>query len=156
MKSSRYTPNLKEYIGQCELNYIRLKQLLPLLKEQDERVFGVCQGDSDESKRVRCQVIERSPYTTTVTLTQESNLTDWMPEPSIKVRLYHDARMAEVLAFQKNHYIQSSYSYPNNKMYHRDEKEQHNQFLGEWLKFCLAHGFDEVDIDGLFAFSSSS
>ena len=57
------------------------------------------------------------------------------------MRLYHDARMAEVCVSQQISRLQSSYHYPNEKMHHRDEKEQCNHFLAEWLRFCLAHGY---------------
>ena len=139
-----YKPNLREYIGQCELNYIRLEKLLPCLGETDERVFGVDQGN-EELGQVRCSVIERSKFTTTVELVQESELSDWMPKPTIKVRLYHDARMAEVLAFQKNRYIKPKYEYPNRNMFQRDEKAQNNRFLGEWLQHCLQHGRELIN-----------
>lgn len=134
-----YKPNLRDYIGQCELNYVRMEKLLPYLGERDERVFGVDQGTA-ELGRVRCCVIERAKFTTTVEFVQESELSDWLPKPTIKVRLYHDARMAEVLAFQKNRYIKPKYEYPNKNMYQRDEKAQNNRFLGEWLQHCLQHG----------------
>jgi len=59
----------------------------------------------------------------------------------LQVRLYHDARMAEVCVSQQISRLQPSYHYPNAKMHHRDEKEQCNHFLGEWLRFCLVHGY---------------
>ena len=58
----------------------------------------------------------------------------------IKVRLYHDARCAEVIEFQGQRRFESVYTYPNVKMRHPDEKAQVNRFLTEFLNLCLAHG----------------
>ncbi|MGL6349457.1 MAG: DUF1249 domain-containing protein, partial [Aeromonas sp.] len=44
--------------------------------------------------------------------------------------------------------LQPSYDYPNKKMHQRDEKEQVNLFLAEWLKFCLRHGTSPINISG--------
>ncbi|MBL4865426.1 MAG: DUF1249 domain-containing protein [Pseudomonadales bacterium] len=139
----RYTPNLERYIGQCELNFCQLNRLLPLLHEQDECIFGLDSpaGSTDERvSQICCQVIERCKYTTTLSLVQESNLANWLPKPTLIVRMYHDAQMAEVLSFQRNRYLQATYAYPNDKMYQPDEKAQNNAFLGEWLSYCLANG----------------
>ncbi|MBV1884060.1 MAG: DUF1249 domain-containing protein [Pseudomonadales bacterium] len=141
----KYAPNLVGYIGQCELNFCQLNRLLPYLHEKDECTFGVesLVGDGAADRelfQICCQVIERCKYTTTLSLVQDSNLSDWMPKPTLIVRMYHDARMAEVLSFQRNRYLQATYSYPNDKMYQPDEKAQNNAFLGEWLAYCLANG----------------
>ncbi len=128
------------------MNYVQLNKLLPYLGEQAERVFGL-PPDKDERGKVRCVVNERCKYTTTVTLHQDNVLTEWLPETSITVRLYHDARMAEVLSFQKDRQIKPSYPYPNKNMYQPDEKWQHNHFLGEWLSYCLHYGSEINPVD---------
>ncbi len=134
-----YTPNLSKLMSDCEINYHRIMRLLPELDEQEEWCFGV-DANSEELKQVSIHVVERSKYTTTVTLAQESMLDDWVPKPLLTVRLYHDAHMAEVLSFQRNRYIRQNYTYPNEKMFQPDEKAQLNAFLGEWLEFCLRSG----------------
>ena len=136
-----YVPNLKRLISDCEVNYHRMMRLLPELDEQEHWCFGVDGGsDQEQVKQVSIRVVERSKYTTTVAVAQESLLDDWVPKPTLTVRLYHDAHMAEVLSFQRNRYVRQSYSYPNAKMYQPDEKAQLNVFLGEWLEFCLHSG----------------
>ena len=129
-KPKRYSPDLKGFIGNCEVNYLRFLRLLPTLDEQQFWSFGLATATDDLSKVTIC-VVERSKYTVTLRLIQESTLNDWVPPPSITVRLYHDAHMAEVLSFQKNRYIHQRYEYPNQRMYQPDEKAQLNIFLGE-------------------------
>lgn len=60
--------------------------------------------------------------------------------PRMTIRLYHDARMAEVLSSQDVRQIKPRYDYPNTKMHQQDEKQQINQFLNEWLQLCLSLG----------------
>lgn len=134
----KYVPDLRGLINDCEANYLRFLRLLPTLDEASEWSFAM-EMPTEELSKVVISVVERSRYTTTVDLTQASHM-DWVPEPSITVRLYHDARVAEVLSYQKNHRIKQSYEYPNKKMYHRNEKAQLNAFLGEWLDSCLKSG----------------
>lgn len=60
--------------------------------------------------------------------------------PRMSIRLYHDARMAEVISSQDITQVQPRYDYPNKNMHQQDEKQQINQFLNEWLHLCLEHG----------------
>ena len=60
--------------------------------------------------------------------------------PKMTVRLYHDARMAELLSSQGITQVKPRYDYPNKYMHQQDEKHQLNQFLNEWLHLCLELG----------------
>ncbi len=86
-------------------------------------------------------VTECCPYTTTLRISQEHCL-PWLPVPSMEVRVYHDARMAEVVGAQNARRFRSIYAYPNAAMHQPDEKAQLNLFLGEWLSHCLACGHE--------------
>lgn len=66
--------------------------------------------------------------------------------PRMSIRLYHDARMAEVISSQDIHQVKPRYDYPNKHMHQQDEKQQINQFLNEWLHLCLAHGQVNVEL----------
>lgn len=57
--------------------------------------------------------------------------------PVMEIRLYHDAKVAEVLSSQHTAKLEPSYEYPNIKMHQRNEKQMVNVFLAEWLHFCL-------------------
>ena len=126
-------------LSDCEINYHRLIRLLPEIDDQQEWLFGV-EAATDQLRQVSISVVERSKYTTTVAVAQESLLDDWVPKPTLTVRLYHDAQMAEVLSFRLNRHLSGTYDYPNANMYQPDEKAQQNAFLGEWLEFCLRTG----------------
>jgi uncharacterized protein len=65
---------------------------------------------------------------------------DALPAPRLKVRLYHDAKAAEVIEFQHARRFAAVYPYPNPEMRQPDEKAQVNRFLGEYLSMCLACG----------------
>ena len=60
--------------------------------------------------------------------------------PRMTIRLYHDARVAEVLSTQDIRQVKPRYEYPNTQMHQQDEKQQTNQFLNEWLHLCLHLG----------------
>ena len=57
-----------------------------------------------------------------------------------RVRLCHDARVAEVTEFDRHRRLQARYAYPNPAMLQPDEKLQVNRLLGEWLQHCLRWG----------------
>jgi uncharacterized protein YqiB (DUF1249 family) len=58
----------------------------------------------------------------------------------MRIRMYHDAKSAEVVEYQHQNRFLGSYEIPNRRMRQRDEKVQLNQFLGEYLRYCLAVG----------------
>jgi len=87
------------------------------------------------------EVLESCPYTTTLQVSQEHCLT-WLPVPKMEVRVYHDARMAEVIRAENARRFRGIYHYPNAQMHQPDEKNQLNLFLGEWLGHCLACGHE--------------
>ncbi len=139
-----YRVNLPLQMAECEANYVRMMKLLAGAKA-DTYEFQVSRGTS--VWRHQLQIIERSRYTTTLVLTQVSPYaTSWLKMPRLTVRIYHDARLAEVLAWEGHKRLRPRYEYPNSLMYHSDEKLQLNLFLGEWLNLCLAQGHSLDDI----------
>ena len=96
--------------------------------------------DSSEKVTVRIKILEAFKYTTTLEITQKPEFKKWMTNPSMLVRVYHDASTAEVVSYQGHRNLKPRYTQPNPKMYHADEKMQVNKFLGEWLTHCLKVG----------------
>lgn len=143
-KNTRYVPDLRGHIFQCEWNYHSLIRLLPKLETEDVRSFMV--EKAELLMRVDIHVSERCKYTTMLSVRQNLGLSEksegasWLDGPNMTVRLYHDANMAEVISFQKQGRIPPRNEYPNRRMHHRDEKAQLNRFLGEWIEHCLHHG----------------
>ncbi|CBL44546.1 Protein of unknown function DUF1249 [gamma proteobacterium HdN1] len=140
-KKKHHVPDLKGLMRHCDLNYLRFLQLLPAVREVSDWEFGVETVRGRPLSRVCLHVTERGPYTTTLRLEQQYDYPDWLPNPLITVRLYHDARMAEVLSCQQSPRIRGNYLYPNPRMFHPDEKTQLNILLGEWLEHCLRAGY---------------
>lgn len=95
------------------------------------------------SIQVCIQLHEAAPYTTTVDIVQaaaDSKEYNHIGAPRIRVRLYHDVEMAEVIAWDNHRHWLPIYTYPNRRMYLPDEKLAINRFLGEWLSHCLKLG----------------
>lgn len=137
-------------MADCDANYVRLLKLFPEIGQQSEqnseRRIGIHQQNSQV---LRLQVLEQTPYTTLVQLEQETPegteelaVSLWFGFPTLQLRLYHDARVAEVVSCEGSRRAFPRYEYPNERMYQQDEKAQWNQFLAEWLSFCLEHGYD--------------
>ena len=116
-----------------EDNFKRLMYLLPELKTYGEQILDVKRQEG-----LHISVLERHKYTTVVEIAQHlvhgiSALT----QPSMTVRIYHDAEVAEVLSYQHHQRFQAKYDYPNPDMLQVREKLRVNEFLGEWLDYCL-------------------
>lgn len=146
----RYRVDLVELQAACEANYARLMQLLPTMREsgtdtyQQARRVALSQGEQQLGV-LALEVLETCPYTSTIEVRQEHSL-HWLPVPQMEVRVYHDARMAEVIGAQRARRFRGSYPYPNEAMHQPDEKTQLNLFLGEWLSHCLACGHEPAPV----------
>ena len=128
-------------MAECDLNYERLMRLFPKVREEESRCISLLGGVEAESQHtvVELRVIERSRYTTLIQLVQRPRLS-WGRSPNMRIRMYHDAKSAEVVEYQHQNRFHGSYEVPNRRMRQRDEKAQLNQFLGEYLRYCLAVG----------------
>ena len=120
-----------------ERNFNKLVELLPDVScRSGSFTLGVAGQAS-----IYIQVLEQNPYTTTITVCQGlRDASPWISDLRMKVRIYHDAQVAEVLACQGIHSFQPFYPYPNPKMLQPCEKRRVNQFLGEWLSYCSVLG----------------
>ena len=142
----KYRPHLPTLMTLCEVNYMLLLRILAD-KEQggEQRCFFI-----SDFLSYRVKVNEVTKYTTLMTINQEANIHGYnlteLFRPKMVVRLYHDARMAEVISNQDVQQIKPRYDYPNEKMHLPNEKQQVNYFLKEWLQLCLKLGQVHLDI----------
>lgn len=134
---SRHKVDLAGLQALCAANYVAIEKLLPQLRGETSGHFIV---DALGGHNVAVKIVERAPYTTIIDIEQLGSATSAAPSPQFQVRVYHDARMAEVVACQGHRHIKPRYDYPNTGMYQRDEKFQLNRYFGEWLSLCLANG----------------
>src|SRR3569833_1686513 len=87
-------------------------------------------------------VVDRSVYTTTVALAHSLGSEHRLLRSlHMKIRVYHDAQVAEVLAYQHAVNFHAFYPYPNPRKIQQNEKRRVNQFLGEWLDYCLQSAY---------------
>lgn len=135
-----YHVDLPELMRVYETNYAKLNALLPAQPEVGEvRCYQAAQ------MTYQLQVLEVTKYTTLLEVCQSDDLSVF-PLPTMSVRLYHDARVAEVCSSEQLGRVQARYDYPNENMVQPDEKAQLNRFLGDWLTFCLKHGISRSPI----------
>ena len=137
VKKKRYVPDLSELMSVCEMNYLRLQKLFPHMQQTDEYLLHTAGGEHHFGA-IRFTVQERATYTTHLLITRPQD--QWGDPWQMMVRIYHDAKLAEVIECQSQPRIRAVNDYPNTRMHQRDEKMQLNIFLGEWLQHCLNHG----------------
>ncbi len=123
----------KHYYNQTPLYETNYGKLLHLFRN----VTGVCHRIKHPTGlRFEIALQEDHRYTSvvdvTVTLNPQSTPTLHL---NMTVRMYHDAKVAEVTSCCGHGAFEPEYGYPNKHMLQRDEKRQINQLLGEWLDF---------------------
>ncbi|PSU05875.1 DUF1249 domain-containing protein [Photobacterium gaetbulicola] len=138
----RYAVDFAGIMRLYETNYAKL---LPLLPKSDQ-VGDHCIYCVSEQE-YHLTITESTRYTTVVEihLKAEESLPDYLI-PKMTIRLYHDARVAEVCSAQQTSRLQPRYDYPNMRMHQKDEKHQVNRFLGDWLAYCLKNGISRQSV----------
>lgn len=130
---ARYRVDLGAHMSECDDNYERLVRLLPDLAVRDAWTLSML---TPVQAPVHLAVLERCPYTTTLRCSQPIGGSMAFVEPSLTVRMYHDARTAEVTEYQNEARFAAVYAYPNAHMRLPDEKVQINRLLGDLLMLC--------------------
>ena len=131
----KYVPHLPTILALSEQNYSAIIRLLPDCDTLDLSYTFAVNGQLT----YRIKIIESTPYTSSLTISQIAGNTPAFLRPTMVVRLYHDAKVAEVLEMQRIKRVQPVYEYPNLNMHQRNEKFMINLFLAEWLNFCFDH-----------------
>jgi len=126
-------PNKKQHKNPMrfyEGNYHLLQELLPeMLPNGCHRYYFY-----GSKARFRVEVLETAAYTQELKLFHQlDTLPEFLPGLGLDVRVYHDARLAEVHAVNGVGRLVPKIECPNNKMLHKDEKQQANFLLHEWL-----------------------
>ncbi|WP_455203798.1 DUF1249 domain-containing protein [Kaarinaea lacus] len=129
-----------------EANYTKLERIVPHMNALDS---DIRYRSKTTTQHIEIQILEKTAYTTAFSLTLvQPHMRHWLPEIVMKIRTYHDAKVAEVFNFQKHSRFKPKYQYPNPHMFHTDEKQQINRFFSEWLDHCLNSQIvfdDEID-----------
>ena len=150
VNEARYVPDLTGLMAECETNYARLLKLMPDTGLLACKKVGVTYP-SGQTVTACFELLEDFRYTSTVRIRQMAASGKWLNMPSMVVRLYHDANMAEVVDAENMRQLKGIYPYPNEQMHHADEKVQRNLYLGEWLCYCLQHGhvLEDMNVVGV-------
>ena len=136
-----YQVNLQKLHACCSGNYLRLFRLIRGMN--GDKTLAVTHP---QHSLFQLYIVDEAPYTTTLDIEHKGACLPDSMLPSMRVRMYHDAQMAEVLRSQQISNIKPVYHYPNRLMHQRDEKWQVNQFLAEWLQLCLDRGVRTITI----------
>lgn len=131
---AKYQPNVSAFLALCGRNYMHILKWLP-----DEACVGDVWQVSGRFGVLAVRVLENTKYTQLVEISRPTVISEFVTVPRVLVRIYHDAKLAEVLTSQQFFKLQPVYDYPNSYMYHSNEKYQVNAFLEELLKIgCTA------------------
>jgi uncharacterized protein YqiB (DUF1249 family) len=125
-----------------ERNYAALMSLVDDLRLHEKGISDyVFQGT-----QITINLLEQTRYTYLLEIRQtfpQSGIA--IPDLEFRVRVYLDARLAEVVGYQGKHYLKARYPVPNISMFHPDEKRQSNLLLYDWL---MSYGFTSLQQAG--------
>lgn len=121
-----------------EQNYIALRRLCPQLPAQGELRVSYPDG----APRLYLSVIEHTRYTSSLELTHRFDVASdgEATTPSLSVRIYHDARQAEVLLAHRNGAVDHQAFSRAGGAGELRVRWSANRFLNRWLHYCLGQG----------------
>ena len=91
-------PMLRNSMGLYERNFAKLMALIPELEVSAmSTTFEIAEA------KLIISITEQSTYTTTLSIRQFLGIGGHARDPYIKLRVYLDARLAEVVAYQNHH-----------------------------------------------------
>ena len=120
-----------------ERNYIHMRRLLPVIPAAGAGVSRVANGLD-----LHLHVIERFRYTSELLLTYRfTQQATVVAEPNLRIRVYHDARMAEVMtAHLRHHPAFDAGDTGKPSLPSLQTRWRINRFLDKWLSYCLRQG----------------
>ena len=120
----------------CESNFQKLLKLIPDLFTFKESAIGLVAA---HNTMLHLKVLERTPYTMTVELSHcftKKNLEEFL-EPAVKIRIYLDAQLAEVISDHVRASVAQVFKDPGLSREIMNYKWRLNYFLQKWLDHCL-------------------
>ena len=98
-----YIQSLPKYITLCERNYLRVLKMLPLEEVGQQRRVTLADA------QYVIEIDSCAKYTTDISIKQISSISVFLPQVHLSVRLYHDAKVAEVIHHDFHQRIKPSY-----------------------------------------------
>jgi len=123
----------------CESNFQKLFSLIPDLCSFQSQATG----KTTNKPSLYLKIIDRTSHTLTVELSHrfDKNLDGFM-EPAIKIRIYLDANLAEVLKDHVRPTVSMAYKDPSKSVEIMNYKWRLNYFLQKWLDHCLQTNYE--------------
>jgi uncharacterized protein len=124
-----------------ENNYIHIRRLLPVMPSARIECVSRVAGGLD----LHLRIVERCRYTSELILTYQFGQDDgaMIAEPNLRIRVYHDARQAEVMAAHPRHHPTFAIDALARDQAHDAPlltRWRINRFLYKWLGYCLHQG----------------
>tara|TARA_B100000475_G_scaffold142930_1_gene105375 strand:+ start:148 stop:588 length:441 start_codon:yes stop_codon:yes gene_type:complete len=123
------------HIAICEANYLRLGNLLKNFLN-DRYKFELHLNDLD-IQYISFLILERTKHTLVIEAKQNdlsSSLNDFV----IRINVFIDAGLAEVASYQSEKPL--PFFFKKSSIQSKDEKDQQNRFLTEWLESIFISG----------------
>lgn len=119
----------------CASNFQKLLRLIPDLTSFEQTAAGYARG----KPALQLTILEKAPYTLTLQLSHcfPPQTLDPVFEPALKIRVYLDAQLAEVLRDHVRGDAASAVRNPGKSREIMDYKWTLNYFLQKWLDHCL-------------------
>lgn len=118
----------------CGSNYQKLFRLIPGLLTFKKAAMGY----AAQNTALHLAVLERTAYTMTVELSHRfRNNVDELLQPAVRIRIYLDAQLAEVLSDHVRAEVAQVYKDPGLSREIMYYKWRLNYFLQKWLDHCL-------------------
>ncbi|MGY6276112.1 DUF1249 domain-containing protein [Methylomonas sp. MgM2] len=118
----------------CESNYHKLLYLIPNLHSLKKTAIG----HTDNHPALHLDILERNPYTLTIELSHRFKQPfSELFAPAVKIRIYLDAKLAEVIRDNDRPSVNRVYQNPGRTVEIQQYKWQLNYFLQKWLDHCL-------------------
>ena len=133
---------LKNLHSLFERNFFLLNSLVVDFDHNKSRVFEI--PIHEENKKVLMNISKLSKYTFDIDFIININPVE--DNTVFKVRVYLEAKMAEVISLQSFHKnLIEIFPIFKKFGFQRDERTQWNKFLNEFLVFCSKEGLAESD-----------
>jgi uncharacterized protein len=118
----------------CTSNYQKLLRLIPELSALETATIGY----SSCKPALYLEILDKSPYTITLRLSHYfANKTNGLFEPDVKIRVYLDAQLVEVLRDHARSNVSSVIKNPGQSEDILNYKWSLNYFLSKWLDHCI-------------------
>ena len=123
----------------CESNFQKLFRLIPDLCSFQYQATG----KTTNKPTLYLKIIDRSKHTLTVELSHHFNRNlENLVTPAVKIRIYLDANLAEVLKDHARTDVSRVYKDPGQSIEIMNYKWRLNYFLQKWLDHCLQTNYE--------------